>query len=489
VLSEDGDNYRITSAATLDDAVTRSKDGAFDVVLLDLGLPDAEGTEALLRVSEATPATPIVVLSGREDLDLALETMRLGAQDYLVKGQSEHPLLTRAIRYAIERKRMQDSLAAAREDAERANAVKDDFLAMLGHELRNPLSPIVTALMLMRERPGAEAMQRELDIVDRQVEHVVRLVDDLLDVSRISRGKLAIHRDLVDLADIVSDAVEIARPLIESRQHQLTNGVPRGQLFIDGDRSRLAQVVTNLLTNAGKYTNPDGTIAVTAVKLGRFVELSVRDNGMGMPADFVDRVFDTFRQGTQSLARSSGGLGLGLSIVKSLVTLHGGTVRARSDGLGRGSEFVIRLPLDIPDWIDSDNPAERPLPEHTTIARRILIVDDNEDGAEMLAAGLDWVGHTTRTAYDGPTALEVAKEFQPEVALLDIGLPGMNGYELATRIREMFGERAPLLVAVTGYGQADDRAQARAAGFARHFVKPVDIRKLQEMFAALPERS
>jgi signal transduction histidine kinase len=478
--------HALAWVGTLEDAVARLGGGAFDIVLLDLGLPDADGTEALERVSAAAPATPIVVLSALNDLDVALESMRLGAQEYLVKGQSEHLLLPRAIRYAIERKRLQEAAAAARAEAERANRAKDEFLAMLGHELRNPLAPIVTALSLMR-RHEDPATARELTIVERQVQHVVRLVDDLLDVSRIARGKFELHRGVVDVADMVADGVETASPLFEGRRLALSVDVPRGRLFVDGDRMRLAQVAANLLTNAAKYTDAGGSVDVSARADGGAVELRVRDDGIGMSPDLLVRVFDIFEQGARTIDRAAGGLGLGLAIVKSIVTLHGGEVRAASGGPGKGSEFCVRLPL-LPPRERTAAPPRPAAPARAAASRRVLIVDDNEDGALLLDFALSKMGHTTRTAFDGPSALEAAVEFLPDVALLDIGLPAMDGYEVARRLRDLLGERTPALIALTGYGQESDRARSRAAGFDRHLVKPVDLAQFPEIFASLPRK-
>lgn len=487
VLAEaEGDAHDVTSVATLEDALACLGRVAFDIVLLDLGLPDADGTEALVRVAAACPAVPIVVLSALNDLDVALNSMRVGAQEYLVKGQSEHLILPRAIRHAIERKRLQEVAASARAEAERANAVKDEFLAMLGHELRNPLAPIVTALALMRQQDGASG-NRELTIVERQVQHVVRLVDDLLDVARIARGKMDLHRQEVDVADMVAHGLETARPLLEGQGHVLTVDVPRGSVFVDGDPSRLAQVAANLLTNAAKYTPRGRAVSVSARMAGGVAELRVRDDGVGMSPELLLRVFDLFEQGAQSLDRSAGGLGLGLAIVKSIVTLHGGSVVAASEGLGMGSEFVVRLPLAMAR-ARSAAPPNSPHPQATGGPRRVLIVDDNADGAEMLEVALRGMGHTTMTAHDGPSAVEAARQFAPDVALLDIGLPIMDGYEVARQMRAIFGDRTPKLVAITGYGQQSDRARSREAGFDCHLVKPIDLARFAEIFTEMARK-
>ena len=485
VLAEtEGTLHTLVGVGTLEEGLARLGETSFDIVLLDLGLPDADGTEALRAVSAAAPATAIVVLSAMNELEVALESMRLGAQEYLVKGQSEHLLLPRAIRYAVERKRLQDEFRAARAEAERANAVKDEFLAMLGHELRNPLAPIVTALAMIRTNQSA-GFDRERAILERQVQHLVRMVDDLLDVSRIARGKLELQRTDVDLADTIADGIETARSLLESRRHTVTVDVPP-HLLVNGDRTRLAQVMANILTNAAKYTEPGGKIAVSARADGDVAEVCVRDNGIGIAPALLPRVFDIFEQGKRTLDRTTGGLGLGLAIVKSIITLHGGTVAAESAGANEGSVFRVRLPLRPPVTHAAQTRQAASVP--SAAPRRILIVDDNEDAADMLDLWLRTLGHVTCTAHDGPTALESLVDFTPDLALLDIGLPGMDGYELARRIRAKAGDKSPVLVAVSGYGQESDRERSRAAGFAHHLVKPVDVQSLEEILAAATSR-
>jgi CheY-like chemotaxis protein len=356
-----------------------------------------------------------------------------------------------------------------------ANVAKDEFLAMLGHELRNPLAPILTALQLLKLR-GIDAAEKERQVIERQVQHLVGLVDDLLDVSRITRGKIQLNRGAVELADVVAKAIETASPLLERQRHQLRVDVPRQGLAVEVDAARMAQVVANLLTNAAKYTEPGGLITVTARREDAEIVISVRDTGIGIASEILPRVFDLFVQARQAMDRAQGGLGLGLAIVRSLVTLHGGTVEARSDGPGEGAEFIVRLPPARPGTEVGIRPdgAGRRLPEAAPV-RRVLIVDDNEDAAAMLAEALGAYGHVIRTAHDGLQALNAAPEFQPDVALLDIGLPVIDGYELARRIRAHPALRHVRLVAVTGYGQEQDRQRSAAAGFAAHLVKPVDV--------------
>ncbi len=382
-------------------------------------------------------------------------------------------------------------LAGARQSAEAANRAKDEFLAMLGHELRNPLAPILTALQLLRLR-GVEAGERERTIIERQVRHLVGLVDDLLDVSRITRGKVRISAQPIELNELVAKAIEQASPLLEQHRHNLDVDVPRHGLGVVADPARMAQVVANLLTNAAKYTPPEGDIRVSAWVEGDEVVLSVRDSGIGIDAEMLPRVFDLFSQDRQAIDRAQGGLGLGLAIVQSLVALHGGTVAARSDGPGRGSEFVIRLArIALPEEVTVAASSGASAAELEEPRLRVLIVDDNHDAAAMLAEALRMAGHVTASAHDGPAALELAARFRPHVALLDIGLPVMDGFELAHQFAARPGLRVTKLVAVTGYGQEQDRRRSIDAGFAAHVVKPVDlddlIRLIERLAAASPD--
>ena len=374
-----------------------------------------------------------------------------------------------------------DQVDQLRRSAESANRAKDEFLAMLGHELRNPLAPIQTALQLMRLR-GQDTAEHERMVIERQVTHLTRLVDDLLDVSRITRGRVDLDRRPIEIAEVVARAIEVASPLLEQRKHTLDVHVPRRGLMVDGDAFRLAQVVANLLTNAAKYTESGGRITVHGDREDQDIVVRVRDTGIGISREMLPRVFDLFVQERQALDRSHGGLGLGLTIVRNLVTLHDGSVTVNSEGLGRGSEFIIRLPA-------ATGIADEPRPQ--TLVRtpeagavnasglRVLVVDDNEDAADMLVYALASKGHQARMANDGPAALRICEEFKPSVAVLDIGLPVMDGYELAGRLREISGMEHVRLIAVTGYGQEADQQRTRAAGFDQHLVKPIDLEALE----------
>jgi PAS domain S-box-containing protein len=375
----------------------------------------------------------------------------------------------------------------AEEELREADRRKDEFLATLAHELRNPLAPLRNGLQLLRvagdDRATAELAR---GMMERQLAQLVRLIDDLLDVSRITRGRLELRRESVALATALQSAVETARPLIEASGHDLTVTLPPEPVYLEADATRLAQVFGNLLTNAAKYTERGGHIWLTAGRRGREVVVTVRDTGIGIAAEHLPHLFEMFSQVTPALERSQGGLGIGLSLVKGLVEMHGGTVEARSDGPGKGSEFAIRLPA-------SDGPVVRGPPQSAGVEesrerprRRILVVDDNRDAADSLAMTLRLAGHELHTAYDGPEAVEAAAQFRPDIVLLDIGLPRLNGYEVAHRIREQPRGKEVSLVAVTGWGQEEDKRRAREAGFDHHLTKPVAPADLQPLLDVTP---
>jgi signal transduction histidine kinase len=376
-------------------------------------------------------------------------------------------------------------LALARRDAEVANNAKDDFLAMLGHELRNPLAPILIALELIRARrmPGHE---RELAIIERQARHLVRLVDDLLDVARIVRGKIALHLERVELGRLVALAVEASAPVVAERGHLLRTDVAPAGLLLAGDPVRLTQVLSNLLTNAAKYTNPGGRIDVRAWAEDGHAVVQIEDNGIGISADMLPRLFDKFVQERQALDRSRGGLGLGLAIVKEIVGLHGGHVSVRSPGLGHGSVFELRLPLaDAAAGVGSEDVA---WPAPRSSGCRVLLVDDNPDVLDAMRALLELGGHAVTALADPHAALALPDGDAPDVALLDIGLPGMNGYELVAALRARPGWAHTAFVALSGYGQPEDRARSLGAGFGAHLVKPPAPQELAALLDALAQR-
>jgi signal transduction histidine kinase/ActR/RegA family two-component response regulator len=360
-----------------------------------------------------------------------------------------------------------------------ADRRKDEFLATLAHELRNPLAPLSNALQVLTlagdDRGSAEQARR---LMERQLSHLVRLVDDLLDVSRITTGKIELRKERVDVKAIVDSALETCGPFIEQSGHQLAVSLPPGPLPLDADVTRLAQVVFNLLHNAAKYTDRGGHIALTAEQEASDVVITVRDDGIGIAPEALPRLFEIFSQADHSLGRAQGGLGIGLSLVRGLVELHGGTVSVHSAGLGRGSEFTVRLPLA---QSRADSPASECTQKAALGQRRILVVDDNQDSADSLSLLLGLNGHVVHTAYNGQSALEEAKAFGPDVVLLDIGLPGVNGYDVARSIRASASIPAPMLVATTGWGHAEDKQRAREAGFDFHLTKPISMEALERL--------
>jgi signal transduction histidine kinase/ActR/RegA family two-component response regulator len=379
---------------------------------------------------------------------------------------------------AIDNARRLEAERSARERAERAEAAKDEFLAMLGHELRNPLAPIVSALDLLKLRGVTPT--RELEIIERQTRHLVRLVDDLLDISRITRGMVTLRKKPTEAAGVIARAVEMTEPLFTAREQHVTIAAPEG-LVIDADPERIAQVLANLLTNASKFTPTAGRIEITARGEPGSVAIAVRDNGMGIAPDLLPRIFDMFVQHRQPLDRSGGGLGLGLTIVKSIVEAHGGRVDVRSEGQGKGSELEIHIPAS------SERPREQVPPEERPPSRRaaaVLVVDDNEDAAALMADTLARAGYDTRVAHDAGEAITTVLDWKPSIAILDIGLPVVDGYELARRLRAQPGLGAILLIALTGYGQPADRERATAAGFDRHLVKPVTAATIRAVLDA-----
>jgi len=403
------------------------------------------------------------------------------------RGQAEHdssgmPVRMQGVLVDItERKLLEEALR----DADRR---KDEFLATLAHELRNPLAPIKTSLELLKmPRIDAATLQRTRAMMERQVHQLVRLVDDLLDVSRVMRGKIELRRERVELATVVARAVETVQPLIEGQGHQLDLTIPNESLVLDADPVRLAQVVANLLTNAAKYTEAKGHIwvAVRRAESGH-VELTVRDDGIGIAADMLPRVFELFMQVDHASTKSQGGLGIGLTLAKNLVEMHGGALEARSAGLGKGCEFIVRL---APPAGHGERSVERPDDEHprelAAPGHRLLVVDDNEDAAESLAELLRFQGHEVRVAHSGASALAIAGSYLPRVVFLDIGMPSMDGFEVARRLRQLPGLEGTVLAALTGWGQSEDRLRTRQAGFDHHFVKPLEPEALETLLNTL----
>ncbi len=377
--------------------------------------------------------------------------------------------LTERVRLERERRRL-----VRAEETERR---KDEFLAIMGHELRNPLAPMVTALHLLKLRSLA-GNEKELAVMDRQLKHMMRLVDDLLDVSRMLRGKLQLNRRGVEVAELVAQAVEVARPLAQKKGQELRVEVPAGGLRVHVDADRMVQVFGNLLTNAAKYTGDGGHLKVSAAAVEALVEVVIEDDGVGISADLIPRVFDLFSQGEQGIDRKQGGLGIGLAVARRLVDGHGGELIAESEGEGRGSRFVVRLPRATSALADAGAAASATPALGFALPRRVLIVDDDADNGEMMRSVLAARGHQVRVALDGPQALEMARAEVPSVVFLDLGMPGMDGFEVARRIRQLAGCQAVPLVAVSGYARESDRQQALDAGFSDHLPKPVRAERI-----------
>jgi signal transduction histidine kinase len=391
--------------------------------------------------------------------------------------------VVRQLALALERSKTYERLDHERERAELASRAKDEFLAMLGHELRNPLSPILTATQLMRLRSG-DVHDRERTVIERQVKHMIRLVDDLLDVSRITRGKIELRKRAVEITEVISQAAELASPALEERRHRFSIDAPKTGVVVHADPARLAQVFSNLITNAAKYTPPGGDIRLSVHSGPSTVTVTVTDNGIGIEPAMLSNIFDLFVQGRQGIDRAAGGLGLGLAISRSLCEMHGGSIRAQSDGAGKGSVFTVELPRYASARPSSRNNVSGGIAVPATRARKVLVVDDNEDAAFLFSEALKRLGHDVDVAYDGPSALVCAQNRPPEIAFLDIGLPVMDGYELARRLAEI-GDKPPRLIAVTGYGHSSDREKSRDAGFHLHLVKPIELTAVQEALAKL----
>ena len=542
VLSELGQN--LVSARSGIEALEKLMREEFAVVLLDVSMPEMDGFEAARLIHEHPrfERTPIIFVTGvhMSELD-RLKGYKVGAVDYvsipvvpeilrskvavlveLYCKRRELRALNRNLAEANERLAMANtalqaektrelealnvSLQQANAELERANAAlqgevtvrsraedalrqadrhKDEFLAMLAHELRNPLAPIRNAVHLMRMKALQDPqMCLARDVIERQLSQLTRLVDDLLDVSRITRGKINLTRQPLKVSELIARAVETVEPIIQGRSQVLTVELPEQPPVVDGDCMRLTQAIANVLGNAAKYTDAGGSIVLQVCARARDVEIRVRDTGIGIPAEVLPKIFDLFTQLDQRMERPQSGLGIGLALVRRLVEMHGGSVSAHSEGAGRGSEFVICLPLMTPavlpavgDQLTAECQAARP--QH----RRILVADDNLDALESLAALLALNGHEVHRAQDGAAALQAAMRHRPEVIFLDIGMPQMDGYEVARRIRAHEWGKELLLIAVTGWGQESDRQRSFAAGFDFHLVKPVDLEKLNQLLS------
>ena len=466
----------------------------YDALVCDIKMPGMDGLALLREIRRLRPQTPTLMITGHGEHDLALLALRGGAYDFIQKPIDRDYFiasLRRAIevhglnRQVLEQQRalerharqLQQIIDERTRELRESNDAKDRFLAILAHELRNPLAPIHHAVELLQLSGDISPTVRSAcEIVRRQVSHIARLLDDLLDISRIQHGKIKLDRHPVEIGPIVEHAIEASMPLIRACGHELRVETPDPGLRIDGDPTRLEQIVSNLLNNAAKYTEPGGRITLTAQREDGRIAIRVKDSGIGIAPDMLGHVFDLFAQAEQSLDRSQGGLGIGLTLVRYLVHMHDGEVSASSEGLGHGSEFVVRLPLlEAPAEVAAER---EPKPQAAPAAQRVLVVEDNADSRVMLGELLKLWGHWPDLAADGPEGVEAARRSRPDVALVDIGLPGLDGYEVARQIRALPGSDSTYLIALTGYGQPDDRRRSREAGFNAHLVKPVKMDEL-----------
>ena len=476
------DRYDVDVAANGREALESARRARPDLLITDIVMPHLDGFGLLKAIrSDSTLRTlPVIVLTERGEVDARVEGLEAGADDYLVKPFSPRELLAR-VRTCMELARMREEVerAAGREEALRdANRRKDDFLSMLAHELRNPLAPLGYGIHLLGlPDVSADLLARTRDMLERQVHHMSRIVDDLLDVSRITSGKLSIVRERLDVVGLVRQAVDDRRGALEAEGLTIAVEVPDAPVWVMGDATRLTQSFDNLLDNARKFTSSGGRVSVRIAHEAdiREVTITVGDDGIGIDPSLLPHVFDVFAQAEQSLDRTRGGLGLGLAVTKGLIELHGGTIVAKSAGKGRGAEFTIRIPSEVEPpavtHFSFDAPAvAKPL--------RVLIVEDNTDAADILRTLLEYHGYQVSVAHTGPAGVSAAKSERPDVVLCDIGLPGMDGYAVADALRQHPDTVAARLIAVTGYGREADKQRALESGFDLHLVKPVNAQQL-----------
>lgn len=497
MVAEDGTALRLDSCAGIPEDAKRG------IQRLEFGQAVC-GTVALTRQpriatdiqSSADPLVQLVKSFGFRTYacnpllagDRLLGTLSFAARDRDRFSEEDLEVLRTLCHYvamAKERNRLATEARAQAELLRDQDRLKDEFLATLAHELRNPLAPVRAGLGIIKMADSRTDRDRAREMMERQISHMVRLVDDLLDVSRITRGKVELKKEHVELRSVVDAALEVSRPLIDAANHAFSMNLPNGSLWLDADPTRLAQVLSNLLNNAAKYTPKNGHIELIAERDGQEVLIRVRDNGAGIPREMLPRVFDMFTQIGRTIDRSQGGLGIGLTLVKRLLELHGGSIDVQSPGAGLGSTFTVRLPSLVRDGAVSSNSDGVPHTRNKTAHRRVLIVDDSVDGAESLSLLLSLVGHETKTVHNGKDVIPAAHAFRPEIIFLDIGLPGLNGYEVAALIRRDPLLKHTLIVALTGWGSESDRRRSQDAGFDHHLTKPVDSKQLQLIFDTL----
>ena len=464
----------------------------YDVALaiLDVQMPEMDGYELaeLMRGTERTRRVPIIfVTAGAADRQRRFRGYETGAVDFLNKPIEPDILRSKAsVFFELYQQRHQiaaqrDELKAYAEALTEADRRKDEFLATLAHELRNPLSPIRNGLDILRASPTAPKAEEIRDMMDRQLSHLVRLVDDLLDVSRVSQGKVELRKEQIALGDLLKTAVEASSPLISAARHELTLDLPEAEVWLDADLTRLSQVVSNLLNNAAKYTPEGGRIVLSARREREDVLIAVSDNGIGIPADMLPRVFDLFTQVRDNLDRSGGGLGIGLALVKQLVEMHGGSIAAESAGPGKGSSFRLRLPVAeaAPALSVAADP---PAPISQQDARlKVLVVDDNFDVAQTTGWMIEAMGHDYRMVHESKLAVQAAREYRPDAILLDINMPGMDGYTVCRALRDQPLFEDTVIIAQTGWGKPQDRGSTNESGFDHHLTKPVNMDRLEQV--------
>ena len=478
-LAELAPHLQVEVVSSASAALARLSDESFDLVLADLRLPEMSAVELLVEAKHRGLAVPFIVVTGGGDETTAVAALKLGAYDYIVKRDDYVTRLPYAIDHVISR----HHLARMNQELQDVARQKDEFLAMLGHELRNPLAPIRTALDLLRRSAAPlDISANAHDVIDRQITHMARLIDDLLDVARITTGQIDLKMEVVNVQRVVTDAIDGAAHLIAARRHRLETSLPNEPLTIRGDVTRLVQVLVNLLNNAAKYTNEGGTIRLDVTSENDHVVLRVTDTGVGISPRLLPKIFDLFTQDDRTLDRAQGGLGLGLTLVRRITDLHGGVAEAQSEGRDRGSVFTIRLPIVADGAVTPTEAAA--IESRPARALRCLVVEDNVDAARMLELALTLEGHQVAVAFDGHAALQVVGAFQPDVVILDIGLPRVNGYEVARAIRQLPGLANVHIIAVTGYGQLVDQDRSREAGFDTHLVKPVQLDELLRIVEA-----
>lgn len=511
--------YHLDRVASYDAALVALGECSHELYLVDYRLGSRTGLELIGEARRNGCTAPLIMLTGQQELEIDLLAMRAGAVDYLVKDRLDAATLERSMRYALQQKLHEETIRRVNQELEErvrerttelaslnralqsevlvrqraedavreASQRKDEFLATLAHELRNPLAAISSALQLLQPLPAEVQQVGELHtIMRRQVEQLVRLIDDLMDMSRISRGKLTLRRERIAIQDVIHAALDVSRPFVAVGNHTLDVELPDTPLFIDADRVRIAQIVGNLLVNAAKYTPHGGQIKLRVLRIDRRVVVEVSDNGIGIPAEMLPKIFDLFTQVDSSKTRSHGGLGIGLTLVKTLVEMHGGSVEAYSDGERQGSRFLVSMPLtEVPEAPPTAAVSHTPaLPRF-----KVLVVDDNESAAYLLQRLLNRLGQEVYTAHSAGDALEQLSKTQPAVVISDIGMPGMSGYEMAAAIRKRNDIPQPTLIALTGYGKDSDRLEAVRSGFDYHLCKPIGLQALAQILAEVENPS